>query len=205
LAKFKVFDRCSATIVLDALKADRFHNGDVLSCQALVRAYDEDVRSLMLASADTAELILSKHLLSDSRTGIYLPASLTPADCRALLDQQPYLPQRPGPVDGGVGCGHERGEQSRVPVLAAPGELPHGFERVEARREGVRQAGRVPEAGHDAADLFHTFHPSIRVAYRVKADPGIALRVQPSSGHAAWPWVRPMLSAIWRRCSFGNR
>jgi hypothetical protein len=86
LAKFKVFDRCSATIVLDALKADRFHNGDVLSCQALVRAYDEDVRSLMLASADTAELILSKHLLSDSRTGIYLPASLTPADCRALLD-----------------------------------------------------------------------------------------------------------------------
>lgn len=86
LAKFKVFDRCSATVVLDALKADRFHNCDVLRCQALVRAYDEDVRSLMLASVDTAELILSKHLLSDSRTGIYLPASLTPADCRALLD-----------------------------------------------------------------------------------------------------------------------
>jgi hypothetical protein len=86
LAKFKVFDRCSATVVLDALKADRFHNGDVLSCRALVRVYDEDVRSLMLASVDTAELILSKHLLSDSRTGIYLPASLTPADCRALLD-----------------------------------------------------------------------------------------------------------------------
>ena len=86
LAKFKVFDRCSATVVLGALKADRFHNGDVLRCPALVRAYDEDVRSLMLASVDTAELILSKHLLSDSRTGIYLPASLTPADCRALLD-----------------------------------------------------------------------------------------------------------------------
>lgn len=45
LAKFKVFDLCSATIVLDALKADRFHHGDVLSCRALVRAYDEDVRS----------------------------------------------------------------------------------------------------------------------------------------------------------------
>ncbi len=86
LAKFKVFDRCSATVVLDALKADRFHNGDVLSCRALVRVYDEDVRLLMLASVDTAELILSKHLLSDSRTGIYLPTSLTPADCRALLD-----------------------------------------------------------------------------------------------------------------------
>jgi hypothetical protein len=86
LAKFKVFDRCSATVVLDALKTDRFHNGDVLRCQALVRAYDEDVRSLMLASVDTAELILSKHLLSDSRTAIHLPASLTPADCRALLD-----------------------------------------------------------------------------------------------------------------------
>jgi hypothetical protein len=86
LAKFKVFGRCGATVVLDALKADRFHNGDLLSCKALVRAYDEDVRSLLLASVDTAELILSKHLLSDSRTGICLPASLTPADCRALLD-----------------------------------------------------------------------------------------------------------------------
>lgn len=86
LAKFKVFDRCSATVVLCALKADHFHNGDVLSCRALVRAYDEDVRLLMLASVDTAELILSKHLLDDSRSGIYLPASLTPADCRALLD-----------------------------------------------------------------------------------------------------------------------
>ena len=86
LAKFKVFDRCNATVVLDALKADRFHNSDVLSCRALVRVYDEDVRSLMLASVDTAELILCKHLLSDTRTTIYLPASLTPADCRALLD-----------------------------------------------------------------------------------------------------------------------
>ncbi|HUC21309.1 MAG TPA: hypothetical protein VMA73_01250, partial [Streptosporangiaceae bacterium] len=86
LAKFKVFDRCSATVVLDALKADRFHNGDMLRCQALVRAYDEDVRSLVLASIDTAELILSKHLLNDSPSGIYLPTSLTPADCRALLD-----------------------------------------------------------------------------------------------------------------------
>jgi hypothetical protein len=86
LAKFKVFARCSATVVLGALMADRFHNGDVLSCQALVRAYNEDVRSLILASADTAELLLSKHLLNDSHTGIYLPASLTPADCRALLD-----------------------------------------------------------------------------------------------------------------------
>lgn len=86
LAKFRVFDRCSATVVLDALKADQFHNGDMLRCQALVRAYGEDVRALMLANADTAELILSKHLLSDSSTGIYLPASLTRADCRALLD-----------------------------------------------------------------------------------------------------------------------
>jgi hypothetical protein len=86
LAKFKVFDRCSATVVLDALKADGFHSGDLLRCGALVRVYDEDVRSLMLASVDTAELILSKHLLSDSQAGICLPASLTLADRRALLD-----------------------------------------------------------------------------------------------------------------------
>jgi hypothetical protein len=86
LAKFKVFDRCSAAVVLGALKADHFHNGDVLSCRALVRVYDEDVRSLMLASVDTAELILSKHLLDDSRSGISLPTSLMPADCGALLD-----------------------------------------------------------------------------------------------------------------------
>ncbi|PXY23461.1 hypothetical protein BAY59_27715 [Prauserella coralliicola] len=85
LAKFKVFERCSATVVLDALKADRFRNGDLLSCKALVRAYDEEVRALLLAGVDTAELIVSKHLLSDARE-IYLPASLTSADCRALLD-----------------------------------------------------------------------------------------------------------------------
>ena len=76
LAKFKVFDRCSAAVVLGALKADHFHNGDMLSCRALVRVCtDEDVRSLMLASVDTAELILSKHLLDDSRSGISLPTS----------------------------------------------------------------------------------------------------------------------------------
>jgi hypothetical protein len=86
LAKFKVFDRCSATVVLEALKADGFHSRDLLRCGALVRVYDEDVRSLMLANIDTAELILSKHLLSDSQAGICLPASLTPADRRALLD-----------------------------------------------------------------------------------------------------------------------
>ena len=35
-------------------------------------------------------------------------------------------------------------------VLAAAGEPADGLERVEGRRERVRQAGRLPEAGHDA-------------------------------------------------------
>jgi hypothetical protein len=86
LAKYKVFDRCSASIVLDALKADRFHAGELLGCQPLVRAYDVEVRSLLLASVPNAELILAKYLLDDSRRSVYLPASLTVADCRVLLD-----------------------------------------------------------------------------------------------------------------------
>ena len=86
LAKFKVFDQCDATVVLRALQADRFHLGDLLDCRALVRAYDEDVRTLVLASGQSAELILSKHLLGNERRDIHLPASLTPGDCRDLLD-----------------------------------------------------------------------------------------------------------------------
>jgi hypothetical protein len=86
LAKFKVFDQCDATVVLGALQADRFHLGDLLGCRALVRAYDEGMRTLILDSSQSAELILSKYLLDNERRSIHLPASLTPADCRDLLD-----------------------------------------------------------------------------------------------------------------------
>jgi hypothetical protein len=86
LAKFQVFDRCDATVVLSALQADRFHLGELLGCRALVRAYDECLRTLILDSSQSAELILSKHLLDNERSAIHLPASLTAAECRGLLD-----------------------------------------------------------------------------------------------------------------------
>ena len=37
------------------------------------------------ANSQSAELILSKHLLDNEGRNIHLPASLTPADCRGLL------------------------------------------------------------------------------------------------------------------------
>ncbi len=98
-------------------------------------------------------------------------------------------------VDGRVRGSHERGEQSRDPVLAAAGELPVAS---NASSPAASVSGRL------AASRRRVTMP-LRVACRVKAGPGFALRVQPSFGHAALPWVRPMLSAIWRRCSLGNR
>lgn len=86
LSRKKVFNRCTGTIVLEALNGARIHLGELLSCQALVRAYDDEVRSLIISNPRHAEQLIGKYLMSDRRRETYLPASLTSADSRALLE-----------------------------------------------------------------------------------------------------------------------
>jgi len=86
LARNRAYDRCSSVVVLPALQGARFHLGELLSCASLVHAYDEDVRSLLLANPDHAEQIIARHLQVDGRRNINLPQSFTSEDCRGLIE-----------------------------------------------------------------------------------------------------------------------
>lgn len=86
LARNGAFDRCSAEVVLPALKQAHFHIGELLSNAALVRAYNEEVRALLLSSPEHAEQVVAKHLQADDRRDIYLPQSFTAEDSRKLIE-----------------------------------------------------------------------------------------------------------------------
>jgi hypothetical protein len=86
LARNGAFDRCSAAVVLPALKQARFHIGDLLANAALVRAYNEEVRALLLASPEYAEQVVAKHLQADGGRDIHLPQSFTAEDSRGLIE-----------------------------------------------------------------------------------------------------------------------
>lgn len=86
LARNRVFDRCSATVVLPALRAARIPPGDLFSCSDLIRAYDNETKALLLSSPDNAELLISQELQADGQRGLTLPASFTPSDSRQLID-----------------------------------------------------------------------------------------------------------------------
>ncbi|GAA4735930.1 hypothetical protein GCM10023350_19750 [Nocardioides endophyticus] len=87
LAGLGVFGRCSATPMLAALDRARIHPGDLLTSKRLVENYDTQVRDLVLADPDRAELVIRHHLEDQVRNETFLPASLTPADQRALIQK----------------------------------------------------------------------------------------------------------------------
>lgn len=82
-----VFGRCSATSMLAALDRARTRSGDLLTSKRLVENYDAEVRALLLADPDRAELVIRHHLENHVRKETFLPASLTPADQRALIQE----------------------------------------------------------------------------------------------------------------------
>lgn len=86
LGRNRVFERCTGSIVLEGLERAGFQCGDLLENKSLVRTYDEEARTIILARPRNAEQIIAKHLRSDLRHPIYLPASLTSADSQRLLD-----------------------------------------------------------------------------------------------------------------------
>ena len=86
LSQFKVYDRCSAAIVLTALEANHIGVGEMLANQKLVRSYDQEMRSQLMSKPRNAEHVIRKYLESDLRHPVHLPASLTTSDARTLLD-----------------------------------------------------------------------------------------------------------------------
>ena len=66
LAKFKVFDRCSAAVVLGAFEGRPLPQRRRAELPGSGPRLRRGCAVAMLASVDTAELILSKHLLDDS-------------------------------------------------------------------------------------------------------------------------------------------
>ena len=87
LGQAKVFERCSAAVVLPALTAAGFHLVQLIGCKKLVVTYDAEVRGLLLESPRAAEFIVQKHLLSEGSAKVHLPPSLTKADNRELLER----------------------------------------------------------------------------------------------------------------------
>jgi hypothetical protein len=86
LGRNKAFDRCSASTMLPALAATGVHLSTLLGNKKLVHAYDNAVRDELMAAPENAEHVVSKFLQDEVRHDIHLPPSLTPADCRALMD-----------------------------------------------------------------------------------------------------------------------
>ena len=82
----KVYERCSATVVLPALEQIGIGVGAFLTCQHLVECYDQDVRARLVSEPRNAEHLLGKYLDKNAPRSFYRPASFTDADARALLD-----------------------------------------------------------------------------------------------------------------------
>jgi hypothetical protein len=85
-ARQKVYDHCSAAIMLPALEQTGIGVGAMLTSQRLVQCYDQDVRARLIADPRNAEHLISKYLDKNARHPVYRPASFTDADARALLD-----------------------------------------------------------------------------------------------------------------------
>lgn len=85
LARFGGFERCSAAVMLPALKAVDVYPHELLQSKRLVQAYDHEVRDLLLADPRSGELIVRQYLQETTSEQLHFPASLTPADMSAML------------------------------------------------------------------------------------------------------------------------
>lgn len=85
LARQGAFERCSAASMLPALEKTGFVLRDLLESKALVKAYDAEVRSMLLADPLNGEHLVQKYLAAGTRTPIYLPSTFSPADAKTLM------------------------------------------------------------------------------------------------------------------------
>lgn len=86
LAQYKVYTRCSAQVLMPVLEQTHVWLHEMLTCKALVRAYDQELRDRLVSNSANAELVIRKHLERNTRQEIYLPDSLTDSDKNALLN-----------------------------------------------------------------------------------------------------------------------
>lgn len=84
-SRFKVYDRCSAAVMLGTLAESQVGLSDMLTNKDLVKAYDHELRTALVSDAANAEHLVRKHLEEPGRRAVYLPASFTAEDSRALL------------------------------------------------------------------------------------------------------------------------
>lgn len=92
LGRYKAFQRCSADVMLPALKEAGVRLGTLLANKKLVDAYSSEIRERLLAAPRNAEHLIRKHMQQEGGREIYFPASLTPADMRQLLES--YIDSR---------------------------------------------------------------------------------------------------------------
>lgn len=86
LVKHKVHERVAAGDLLPILKKAGVHVRELLENKGLVKAFDQEIRTLLIASPENAELVMRKHMEQKDRHEIYLPDSLTSDDMQTLLD-----------------------------------------------------------------------------------------------------------------------
>jgi hypothetical protein len=86
MARYKVYSRVSAPIMLRLIKKSHVGVYSILSNKDIVQAYDNDIRTLILADPKNTEYVIQKYLEADSKNNFYLPASFTPNDAHKLLD-----------------------------------------------------------------------------------------------------------------------
>lgn len=86
LTKHKVHERVSAQVLLPVLVKSGVSISDILESKDMVKAYDQDIRSLIMSAPQNAEQIIYKYLEVKDRREVYLPVSLVPQDFNDLLN-----------------------------------------------------------------------------------------------------------------------
>jgi len=86
LYKYKVYDRVSAKKMLGLIKKSHVGIYSILENKDIVQIYDNDIRTLILASPKSAEYVMQKYFEADNKNNIYLPSSFTPKDAQTLLN-----------------------------------------------------------------------------------------------------------------------
>ena len=86
LTTYGVHERVPATSLLPILRDASIRVGEILENKEFVKAFDQDIRLLLIADPKNAELVMRKHLEKKERHDVYLPDSLTNDDIHSLLD-----------------------------------------------------------------------------------------------------------------------
>lgn len=86
LSKYKVYNRCDATTVLQVFDKSSIGLGEMLAIPGLVRSYDQELRALLISDPANGEHLVRKYLEKDARQKVYLPPSFTNDDARTLLN-----------------------------------------------------------------------------------------------------------------------